>query len=61
MLLGNNIYVDGTTIQYKGTRFGIFQITYKNEGDQFQKTDSLCQEGFDYQHYMKNEPAPTKY
>ena len=35
-------------------------ITYKNEGDGFQG-DALCGDGFTYQVYMRNDPAPKKY
>ena len=35
-------------------------ITYKSEGYGFQ-TDSLCDEGFTYQVYMRNDPVPNKY
>ena len=47
-------------MQCKGTHRDILQITYKSEGDGFQ-TDALCQEGYFYQNYMHNEPAPQKY
>ena len=59
-MLGQNVSVDEITMQYKGTHRDIFRITYKKEGDGFQ-TDTLFQDGFCYQHYMRNEPAPPKY
>ena len=58
--LGRNISVDEMTMRMKGTHRDILRITYKNEGDGFQ-SDALCQEGFCYQHFMQNEPPPTKY
>ena len=58
--LGRNISVDEMTMRMKGTHRDILRITYKNEGDGFQ-SDALCQEGFCYQHFMRNEPPPTKY
>ena len=36
------------------------RITYKSEGDGFQ-ADALCDEGFTYQIYMRNDPAIKKY
>ena len=35
-------------------------ITYKAEGGGFQ-ADALYNEGFTYQVYMRNDPAPKKY
>ena len=35
-------------------------ITYKAEDDGFQ-ADALCDEGFKYKVYMRNDPAPKKY
>ena len=58
--LGRNISVDEMTMRCKGTHRDILRITYKAEGDGFQ-SDALCQDGYCYQHYMRNEPAPTKY
>ena len=37
-----------------------FRITYKSEGDGFQ-ADALCDDGYCYQVYMRNDPAPPKY
>ena len=59
-MLGQNVSVEEMTKRHKGTHCDLFQITHKNEGDGFQ-TDALCQEGFCYQHYMRNEPTSTKY
>ena len=36
------------------------RITYKAEGDGFQ-CDALCQEGYTYNFYYRNQPAPKKY
>ena len=59
-LLGRNISLGEMTMQCKGTHRDILQITYKAEGCSFQ-TDTLCQEGYCYQYYMRNQPAPQKY
>ena len=48
------------TIRFQGKHVDKRQITYKNEGDGFQ-ADTLCQDGFTYQIFMRNYPAPLKY
>ena len=59
-LLGLAFSVDEMTMGFKGKYKDKLRITYKAEGDGFQ-ADALCQEGFTYQVYMRNDPAPCKY
>lgn len=47
-------------MHFKGSHQDKRRITYKKEGDRFQ-CGALCQDGFTYQVYMKNDPAPPKY
>jgi hypothetical protein len=49
--------VDEMTIGFQGSHKDKRRITYKAEGDGFQ-CDALCQEGYCYQHYFRNDPAP---
>ena len=59
-LLGILVSVDKMTIRFKGKHADKLQITYKNEGDGFQ-CDALCQDGYCYQFYFRNQPAPRFY
>ena len=54
--------IDEMTMGFQGHHIDIDKrrITYKNEGDGFQ-CDALCQEGFTYQIFMRNDPTPKKY
>ena len=52
--------IDEMTMGFKGNHIDKRRITYKAEGDGFQ-CDALCQEGFTYQVFMRNDPAPKKY
>ena len=58
--LGANFSVDEMTMRFKGCHSDKRRITYKKEGDSFQ-ADALCDEGFTYQVYMRNDPAPRQY
>jgi Transposase IS4 len=58
--LGRNISVDEQTIGFQGNHKDKLRITYKAEGDGFQ-CDALCQEGYTYTFYYRNQPAPKKY
>jgi hypothetical protein len=58
--LGECASVDEMTIGFQGSHKDKRRITYKAEGDGFQ-CDALCQEGYCYQHYFRNDPAPKKY
>ena len=59
-LLGVCFSIDEMTIGFQGHHSDKLRITYKAEGDGFQ-SDALCQEGFCYQIFMRNDPAPKKY
>ena len=52
--------VDEMTMGFKGQHKDKKRITYKAEGDGFQ-ADALCQDGFTYQVFMRNDRAPAKY
>ena len=54
--------IDEMTMGFQGHHIDIDKrrITYKNKGDGFQ-CDALCQEGFTYQIFMRNDPTPKKY
>eukprot|EP00957_Ditylum_brightwellii_P011982 903875-Ditylum_brightwellii.AAC.1 len=47
-------------MHFKGKHRDKRQITYKAEKVGFQ-ADALCEQGFTYQVYMQNDPAPMKY
>ena len=59
-LLGKAFSIDEMTMGFQGKHVDKRRITYKNEGDGFQG-DALCGDGFTYQVYMRNDPAPRKY
>ena len=48
------------TMRFKGKHKDKRRRTYKAEGDGFQ-ADALCDDGYCYQVYMRNDPAPKKY
>ena len=56
-LLGMNISVDEMTMRMKGVHRDRLTVKFKTEGNGFM-TDALCQEGYCFQQYMRNEPAP---
>ena len=58
--LCKTIEVDEMIMLFKGMHQDEFQITYKSKGDGFQ-ADALCDDGYCYQVYMINDPAPKKY
>ena len=58
--LGRACAVDEMTMRFKGKHKDKRRITYKAEGDGFQ-SDALCDDGYCYQIYMRNDPAPKKY
>jgi hypothetical protein len=58
--LGRALAVDEMTMRFKGKHKDKRRITYKAEGDGFQ-ADALCDNGYTYQVYMRNDPAPSKY
>jgi hypothetical protein len=59
-LLGESISIDEQTIGFQGRHADKLGITYKAEGNGFQ-CDVICQEGYTYQVYFRNEPPPTQY
>jgi hypothetical protein len=59
-MLGPCFSIDEMTLRFKGQHKDKRIITYKAEGDGFQ-CDALCQEGYYYQHYFRNDPPPNKY
>ena len=47
-------------MRFKGCHKDKRRITYKTEGDGF-RADALCEDGYTYQVYLRNERAPMKY
>ena len=54
------IAVDEMTMRFKGHHCDKLRITFKAEGDEFM-ADALCDDGYFYQIYFRNDPAPKKY
>ena len=59
-LLGENVSIDEQTIGFQGRHADKQRITYKKEGDGFQ-CDAVCDSGFTFSFYFRNQPAPDKY
>lgn len=59
-LVGVSFSVDEMTMGFQGKHADAKRITYKRAGDGFQ-CDALCSDGFTYQFYMRNDPAPKKW
>lgn len=59
-LLGVVISVDEQTMEFKGMYIGELRITYKNEGDGFQR-DALCPDGYTFTFYFRHQLVPKKY
>jgi hypothetical protein len=57
---GKNIAVDEQTISMKGHHADKIRITFKRAGDGFM-CDALCDDGFTYSIYFRNEPPPPNY
>ena len=57
---GMQIAVDEMTMRFKGRHGDKLRITFKAEGDGFM-ADALCDDGYCYQIYMRNDPAPAYY
>ena len=47
-------------MHFKGHNYDKLHIAYKSEGDGFQ-ADALCDDGYCYQVYMRNDPALNKH
>ena len=58
--LGIAFSIEEMKIIFQGKHVNKRRITYKNERDGFQ-SDALFQDGFTYQIFMRNNPAPLKY
>ena len=58
--LGKSISIDEQTVGFQGRHGDKLRISYKAEGDGFQ-CDVICQEGFTYSVYFRNEPPPANY
>ncbi len=58
--LGRDLAGDEQTIGFKGRSEFKKRITYKKEGDGFQ-ADALCDDGYTYCFYFRNQSAPKKY
>jgi hypothetical protein len=59
-LLGVAFSIDEMTMGFQGRHADKKRITYKRAGDGFQ-ADALCDDGFTYQIFMRNDPAPKEY
>lgn len=59
-LLARYFSLDEQTAGFKGRHVDKKRITYKKEGDGFQM-DAICDRGFTYAYYMRNQLAPKKY
>ena len=51
---------DEQTIGFQGAHADKLRINYKAEGDGFQ-TGALCENGYTFAFYFRNQPAPSKY
>lgn len=58
--LGKSFSVDEMTIGFQGKHADKLTIKYKRVGDGFQ-CDALCQDGYCYQVFFRNDPAPKEY
>jgi hypothetical protein len=58
--LGESISINKQTVGFQGHHADKARITYKTKGDGFQ-CNVICQEGFTYQVYFRNEPPPVQY
>ena len=58
--MGYSVAVDKITTSFKWRHCNKLRITYKDEGDGFQAY-ALYDDGYCYQVYMQNAPAPKKY
>ena len=59
-LLGVCFTIDDMTIGFQGMLADKKRITYKSEGGGFQE-DELCEDGFCFQFYFRNDPANVEY
>ena len=59
-ILGIDFEIDEVKIGFQGMHADKICITYKNKGDGFQ-CDALCQYGFYYQFYFRNDSSPEEH
>ena len=59
-IVGIGFAIDEMTIGFQGMHADKRHTTYKNEGYGFQ-CDALCQDGFFYKFYFRNEPSSEEY
>ena len=59
-MCGFEISVDEQTLKFQGHHIDKLRISYKREGDGFQ-CDALCNDGYTFAFYFRNEPPPKKY
>ena len=59
-LLGSCFAIHEMKIGFQGMHAGKKRIKYKAEGDGFQ-VDSICEIGFFFQFYFRNDPANVEY
>ena len=59
-LIGACFAIDDMKIGFQGMHADKKRITYKAEGDGFQ-VDVLCEDGFCFQFYFRNDPANVEY
>jgi len=57
---GLHLGLDEMTMGFQGHHADKMRITYKKEGDGFQ-CDALCDAGFTYSVFFRNEPPPPQY
>jgi len=57
---GIDVAIDEQTMGFQGVHVDKLRITYKKEGDGFQ-CDAICDDGFTYSVYFRNEPPPARY
>ena len=59
-MVGLALSIDNMMMRFKGKHADKLRVTYKNEGDGFQ-CDALCDDGYCYQFYFRNDPAPAQF
>mmetsp|Transcript_22737 Transcript_22737/g.34392 ORF Transcript_22737/g.34392 Transcript_22737/m.34392 type:complete len:226 (+) Transcript_22737:1278-1955(+) len=58
--LGRDVSCDEQTVGFQGVHKDKLRITYKNGGDGFQ-CDAICEDGYTWMFYFRNQPAPKKW
>lgn len=57
---GKHLAADEQTIGFQGKHADKLRVTFKEEGDGFM-CDALCDNGYTFAFYFRNQPAPPKY